>query len=135
MSEKTRRNKTIYAIAITLTLTFAMFTVLPLTSAHTPPKEIPTYAYLAVSPNPVGQGQSVFLVMWLHTAPYTADGIAGDRWRGFTVEITRPDGTTEKKGPYISDPTGSIFTLYTPTQTGTYTFVFKYPGQVLSLYN
>jgi outer membrane protein assembly factor BamB len=73
--------------------------------------------------------------MWLHGAPPTAAGNAGDRWHDFTLEITKPDGTTETLGPFVSDPTGSTYALYTPDQVGTYTFVFKYSGQVLTLVN
>jgi hypothetical protein len=73
--------------------------------------------------------------MWLHGAPPTASGRAGDRWHDFTLEITQPDGNTETKGPYTSDPTGSTFDIFTPTQTGMYKFVLKYSGQVLTLVN
>jgi len=112
----------------------ATLLVYPAAKASTPPISIPTYAYIVVTPNPVGVGETVFVVMWLHMAPPTAAGIAGDRWRNFTVTVTRPDGTTETLGPFNSDPTGSTYTLYTPSQVGKYTFVFSYPGQVLSLY-
>ncbi|MCW4005014.1 MAG: hypothetical protein NWF04_00235 [Candidatus Bathyarchaeota archaeon] len=111
------------------------FATAPTVSAHDPPIDVPTYAYLAISPNPVGIDQSVFLVMWLHAAPYTADGIAGDRWHDFTIDVTKPDGTTETLGPFISDSTGSTYTIYTPDQLGDYTFDFHYSGQVLSLYH
>ncbi|MGF3521494.1 MAG: PQQ-binding-like beta-propeller repeat protein [Candidatus Bathyarchaeia archaeon] len=127
--------ETLAATTLTLLLLFSAISALPITSASNPPISIPTYAYLAVSPNPVGVNQQVFLVMWLHMAPPTAAGAAGDRWRGFTVTVTKPDGTTQTLGPFDSDPTGSTFTLYTPNQLGQYTFSFRYPGQVLSLYN
>ena len=110
-----------------------MIAIIPAANASTPPISIPTYAYLAVTPNPTGNGQTVFLVMWLHAAPPTAAGNAGDRWRDFFIDVTKPDGSKETLGPFISDPTGSTYTLYTPTQLGTYTFLFRYTGQVLSL--
>jgi outer membrane protein assembly factor BamB len=110
-----------------------LLVTLPAANASDPPIEIPTFAYLAITPNPTGINQQVFFVMWLHAAPPTAAGIAGDRWRDFTVTVTRPDGETETLGPYLSDATGSTYGLYTPTQIGTYKFVFEYPGQVLSL--
>ncbi len=133
---KLSKNKMLATIALILMLTIpTAIMTLPSASARTPPISIPTYIYLAVTPNPIGVNQNVFLVMWLHMAPPTAAGNAGDRWHDFTIEITKPDGTKETKGPFVSDPTGSTYTLYTPTQTGTYTFVLKYSGQVLSLYN
>jgi outer membrane protein assembly factor BamB len=76
----------------------------------------------------------VFIVAWVHGAPLTAAGLAGDRWRGYTITITKPNGDTEKLGPWDSDPIGNVFTLYTPDQVGTYKFDFNYPGQVLSQY-
>ncbi|MCX8151143.1 MAG: hypothetical protein N3D85_06550 [Candidatus Bathyarchaeota archaeon] len=132
---ETSIGKTFTSIALALLLLLSAFAFSPIASASDPPISIPTYAYFAVSPNPVGINQQVFLVMWLHMAPPTAAGNTGDRWRGFTVTVTKPDGTTQTLGPFDSDPTGSIFTLYTPNQLGQYTFLFRYPGQVLSLYH
>ena len=86
-------------------------------------------------PTPSVSVKQVFLVMWVHGAPPTAAGNAGDRWHDFTIEVTKPNGKTQKLGPFTSDPTGSTYTLYRPDQIGTYTFVFKYSGQVISLYN
>lgn len=92
---------------------------------------VPTFAFLNVAPNPVGIGQSVTIGMWLGMTPPTANGPYGDRWEKFTVTITKPDGTTEKLGPFTSDDTGGTYTVYTPTQLGNYSFVFNYPGQTL----
>ncbi len=130
-----KTNKTLYAIALTLILSFGALAVFPIASASNPPISVPSYAYLAISPNPVGVNQQVFFVMWVHGAPPTAAGNAGDRWHDFNLKITRPDGTIENKGPFVSDPTGSTYTLYTPTQIGTYKVDFTYTGQVISLYN
>jgi hypothetical protein len=74
-------------------------------------------------------------MIWINWAPPTAGGSGGDRWQNYRVTITRPDGTNETKGPYTSDATSSTYFLYTPTKLGTYTFEFKFPGQVASLYN
>jgi len=116
-------------------LSISLLAFLPSVNAHDPAWEIPTYAYLVVSPNPVGVGQTMFVVMWLHGAPPTAVGVAGDRWHDFFLDITKPDGTTETLGPYTSDATGSTYALYTPNQVGQYTFKLRYTGQVLSLVN
>jgi len=103
---------------------------MPLAFAHDPPWEIPTYAYIAVSPSPVGVGQDTFVFIWVDKVPPTAGGIGGDRWTGMTVVITKPDGTTETKGPYTSDATSSAAFTYTPNQVGTYKFVFNFPNNV-----
>ncbi len=124
------------AIALLLILTYAISMVaLPTASAHTPPLTYPTFAYLAVSPNPVGVGQSIYLIMWVSPNPPAAEGFGGDVWRDFTLTITKPDGSTQILGPYNSDATGSTFASYTPDQIGQYTIDFTYPGQVLSLYS
>ncbi|MCW4016558.1 MAG: PQQ-like beta-propeller repeat protein, partial [Candidatus Bathyarchaeota archaeon] len=131
-----QKNKTI-ATTVTLILVLSFTSILialPITTAHDPAWTIPTYAYVALSPNPVGVGQSVYVIMWVHPNPPTASGIGGDRWRDFTITITAPDETTEVIDVGNSDPTGSAWAIYTPTQIGTYEFVFDYPGQVLSWY-
>ena len=44
------------------------------------------------------------------------------------MEVTKPDGSKETLGPFTSDPVGGGWTIYTPTQVGTYTFVAKFAG-------
>ena len=130
---KILKNKTAI-IALILMLTFsAILTALPMVGAHDPPWGIPTYAYLTVSPNPIGAGQTVFVVFWLDKIPPTAAGAGGDRWRDLTVEVTTPSGAKVTLGPYDSDPVGGGWVTYTPNEVGTYTFVFNFPGQVATL--
>ena len=55
------------SIALILMLTFsATILALPIVSAHDPAWEIPTCAYMSVSPNPIGVGQEALIVMWLN---------------------------------------------------------------------
>ncbi len=130
------KNNNLIAIALTLILTStAVLVAMPMTSAHTPPWTIPTYAYIVASPDPIGIGQTVFIVFWLDKVPPTAGGIGGDRWTGFTVTVTKPNGDTQKLGPFISDATSAAWTLYPVDQVGKYTFNFNFPGQVASLYH
>ena len=131
---KTTKNKTkISAITFVLLLTIAALLVsLPTASAHDPAWEIPTWAYMSVSPNPIGIGQDALIVMWINDYPITAVGAYGDRWDGFTVEVTTPSGVKETLGPFTSDPVGSGWTQYTPTEIGTYTFVFSWPGDTIT---
>jgi len=131
---KTKQSATITLFLI-LTIAGSTLLVMPISSAHTPPWSIPTYAYLVASPDPVGLGQTAFVVMWIDKVPPTAGGVGGDRWKGFTVKITKPDGTFETKGPYTSDATSAAWFLYTPTQTGLYQVNFTFPGQVASLFH
>ena len=49
-----------------------------------------------------------------------------------TVAVTKPDGTTETLGPFTADPAAYAYTSYTPDMVGTYTFVFNFPGQLVT---
>lgn len=125
--------KTIITIILLTTLVIT-FIALPNVNAHDPPLQIPTYPYLVASPNPVGVNQDIYLLFWIHGAPPTANGIAGDRYY-FTINVLKPDSTTQNLGPYMGDATGSGYATYTPTMVGDYTFTLNYPGQVVSLYH
>ncbi len=130
-----QRNKTLSTIALILILTFsAIMAATPAAKAHSPPWTFTTYSYVNAAPNPIGVGEQSIIVFWTSPNPPSAAGLGGDRWRGMMLTITKPDGTTETRGPFYSDPTGSTYTLYTPTQVGTYKIVYSYPGQTLSLY-
>ncbi len=122
------------AIVISLFLMFAMITSLlsvPSVNAHDPPWSIPNYAFINVAPDPAGLGQIVTIGMWLQLIPPTASGATGDRWEGFKVTVTKPDGSKEFLGPFTSDDTGGTFTRYTPNMIGDYYFVFDFPGQTI----
>lgn len=87
---------------------------------------IPTYAFINVSPNPCGVGQTVTVNFWL-AVPIADSELA----KNMTVVVTAPDGTKTTLGPFTSDLTGGTNTYYTPTQVGNYTFQFFYGGQTL----
>ena len=121
------------SIALILMLTFsATILAFPFASAHDPAWEIPTWAYMSVSPSPLGVNQEALIVMWLNDYPITAVGAYGDRWDNMYIDVTTPSGTKETLGPFTSDPVGSGWTQYTPTQIGTYTFVFRFDGDTLT---
>jgi hypothetical protein len=133
---KIHENKKIATAALILLLTTSAFMVcISFTSAHDPAWNIPTYAYLAVSPNPVGVNQYAYLVFWIDKQPPTAAGSGGDRWTSYTIEVTNPNGTTKKLGTFTSAAESTAYTSYKPTQVGTYTFLFKFGGQILSRNN
>ena len=130
---KIRGNKTLSTIALILILTFsALMAATPSANAHTPAWTLPTWAYISVMPNPVGVGQTAYLGFWIDKVPPTAYQQYGDRWQGFTVTVTKPDGTTATLGPFTSDDVGGSHTTFTPTTTGSYTFVFNFPGQTIA---
>jgi len=128
MSNKSK----IFAIPLILVLTFsATILAFPIVSAHDPAWEVPTWTYVVGRNDPIGVNQEQLIVFWSNTVPPTAEGAYGDRWT-FTVEVTKPDGSKETLGPFTSDPIGSGYTLYTPTQVGTYTIVATMAEHVIT---
>jgi hypothetical protein len=126
------KNKTAIAIALFLMLTIAVTLVaVPAANAHTPAWTIPSWCFVSVSRNPIGVNQQIIIVFWLQDIPPTSEGAYGDRWK-FYVDITAPDGSNETLGPFTSDPVGSCYTTYTPTDVGTYTVQAMFPGQVIT---
>ncbi len=91
------KNQRTITIALILALTISAFAAC-LTSVTA--AEIPTYTFLTVNPNPVGVGQTAVVAFWLDKVTPNAATLFGDRWSGLMLTITKPDGTTETKGPY-----------------------------------
>jgi outer membrane protein assembly factor BamB len=126
------RNKTTaISIVIFLIITVgASMILLPTATAHTPAWKLPTHAYIAVTPNPVGVGQQTLIVVWLDRIIQGALIDNNIRYENYKVTIAKPDGTTETRTwPIVTDTTSSAFTQYTPDQVGTYNFFFEFPGQ------
>jgi hypothetical protein len=133
--EIVKTKKIVSLIVLILFFASPLLSLYPVANAHTPAWNIPTYIYITAQPNPVGVGQQIFLTWTMDLPPPTAAGVGGDRWQGYTIRVTKPDGTTENLGPFTSDPTGGQYTLYTPSQVGTYRFDLHFPGQVLTNLN
>ena len=113
------------SIALFLILAFAasLITCLPIVNAQQQQwKE--SYAVIMAEPDPVGVGQTMLIVLGisepLPSIPYG--------WEDLTVTVTKPNNTTETLGPYKTDPTGTTFATYVPTETGTYYFQTNFPG-------
>jgi hypothetical protein len=121
--EITKKISTI-AIILMLTIVAPLFVNVPTVDAA-----VPTYAMMAVSPNPVGVGQEVTVIMWINPVNPTTSGVSGGRWENYEVEVTKPDESTETLGPFTADPAAFAWCLYTPEQQGTYTLKFIFPGQ------
>jgi len=132
------KNKTAaIAIAIFLTLSMgASMMLIPSASAHTPAWNIPTFAYINVAPNPVGVGQRATVIFWLNNV-FDSAALANDyRFHNYKLTITAPDNTvTTQTWDTVWDSTSSQYTFYTPTQVGTYTFNFTFPGQAINAYS
>lgn len=119
-----KRVLTTTTLILILTMAALMASMPPASAA-----DVPSYAFLTVLPNPVGVNEQVFVSMFLSEPPPTAAGAQGDRWQGYTVTITKPDGSTEQMGPYTSDAVSGAGFPYVPNQVGTYKFRFRFPGQ------
>lgn len=121
---------TLIALLLMISIAIPLITF-PTSSAHTPPWQIPVTAYLTVTPNPIGVGQTAAVVMWNDRPLQGGDLTNLVRHSGYQLTITKPDGTNETKTwGIIMDTTAAQFYQYTPTTTGTYTFQFYYPGLV-----
>ncbi|MGD6851110.1 MAG: PQQ-binding-like beta-propeller repeat protein [Candidatus Bathyarchaeia archaeon] len=126
---KNKKNGILYKI-ITISLLLLMtatIVVMPETNAL----NIDLYAYITVTPNPIGVGQQVTATFWLDRPSPTA--VAGydpiKNWGNLTVKITSPNGNTETLGPFAADATGGNICTYTPKSVGDYKFEFTFPGQ------
>ena len=114
-------------VLITTIISASIMAGLPLTNAltHT---ESNTNAFITVSPNPVGVGQTITVMYWLVQAdPLSADNL-NEVWHNFKVLITKPDGTIET---IVKDANaaGGQASTYVPDKIGNYTFAFTFPGQ------
>ncbi|MCW4000756.1 MAG: PQQ-like beta-propeller repeat protein [Candidatus Bathyarchaeota archaeon] len=123
-------------VAVFLVLSIgSSMTLIPTTNAHTPPWQIPTFAYVMATPNPIGIGQSTYIYMWIDKILPSA-AIANDyRWHNYKLTLTKPDNTTEvRTWDVVMDTTSSQGFSYTPDQVGTYQIKFEFPGQAVNAY-
>ncbi|NLE03172.1 MAG: hypothetical protein GX638_00015, partial [Crenarchaeota archaeon] len=131
---KKSKTKCFFSIVLVVLLAFSVLVVsLPLVTAQEVNATFPTHAFLAVNPDPVGVDQSVTVIFWLDSAPPQNLGAEYYGWKDLSVTITKPDGSTENKGPFESDSLGSGYFIYTPTSVGKYTFQLSYTGQIVEI--
>ncbi|MCL5877257.1 MAG: PQQ-binding-like beta-propeller repeat protein [Candidatus Bathyarchaeota archaeon] len=127
---QTHKNKLIAILFIAIFATSIALSTAPNAQAHTPPWNIPTFAYISANPNPVGLGQEVLLVVWINQVIAGVDADNDIRFKDYKLTITKPDSTTETvTWNVVSDPTSAAYTQYVPNQVGTYTLFFEFPGQ------
>jgi hypothetical protein len=110
---------------------------LPTANAHTPPWQIPTYAYINVSPNPIGVGQKAYMIMWVDKIFSPETAIANSyRFHNYQLTITAPDGTVQTHTfDIVLDSTSAQPYAFTPDQAGIYTLKFTFPGQDFNTYD
>jgi outer membrane protein assembly factor BamB len=125
-------NKLFAVIAMFLITSFAISLVaIPAANAHTPHWTITDRAYIALQPNPIGVGQTVYITIW--TAQPMADSALTNNIRkhNYTLTIKAPDGTTASTQHWdvVDNTGGELTTLFTPSTAGNYTATFDYGGQ------
>ncbi|MEM4733410.1 MAG: PQQ-binding-like beta-propeller repeat protein, partial [Candidatus Bathyarchaeia archaeon] len=89
---------------------------------------VPTWVYGVLSPNPVGVGQRVDIIMFNPQVPYASSATNDITWQ-YQVTIKKPDGTEEtfpSTGTIKGDSTGSAYISYTPDKVGNYTVTVKF---------
>jgi len=120
------------ALILILAMVISLF-ALPTASAHDPAWEIPTTAFMSATPNPVGVGQSVFVVVWLDRTLPNAWATNDLRFKNFKLTITAPNGDVDTVvWDIVVDTTSSAYTTFTPDQTGEYTLKFEFPGMTFT---
>ena len=132
MNLKTKTSAIAIAILLIISIGASMM-LLPTTSAHSPAWQVPTFAYVQALPNPIGVGQTATVYMWLANTYADALKTNDYRFHNYKLTITAPDGTvTTQSFANIMDPTSNQPYRFTPTQLGTYSFNFTYPGQAVN---
>ncbi len=95
----------------------------PLPTGVVPDVQIQTWALISCRPSPVGIGQPVLVNLETQPAP----GV--DRLhQGYTVVMTKPDGTTETKKLESYPDDGTIWYEFVPDQIGQYKLKFEFLG-------
>ncbi|MCW4019126.1 MAG: PQQ-binding-like beta-propeller repeat protein [Candidatus Bathyarchaeota archaeon] len=122
--------KLLVAVVAMLLLSSTFALSAQMANASDPPVNVQTWTYVAVTNDPIGLNQQLDIVFWLNAYPPTAVGQSGDRW-SFTVDVLKPDGTTDTLGPITSDPVGAGYVKYAPDQVGTYSVVAKFAEKTI----
>ncbi len=123
--KKTNVKSKLSTIAIITVLAIStMLFALPSVSAQA--NSIFAFPYVNAVPNPTEVNTVV--VIHVGTVYPTPSQVGG--WTGLTVEVTKPDGSTETIGPINTDTTGGTGVVYVPTLVGTYTLQTHFPETV-----
>jgi len=95
-----------------------------LPSGVTPSQTISVNAFLSASPNPIGLNQQLLVNMWIEPPMFV-----GRYFTGYTVSITKPDGSSVTVGPMNSYPGDTTAWFNYPVdQVGTWKLHFNFPG-------
>jgi hypothetical protein len=128
------RNKSTATIALVLMLTMAATLITCLPTVNAVAVQINTFLDVMASPNPVGVGQTVLVTFQLDKVSPNAIGVSGGtHFTGFTVEITKPDGTTYTTPSMTATAISGNYFLYVPDTVGTYELKAIFLGQWINV--
>ncbi len=122
--------------AVLMISVLAPLTLLQTASAHTPAWTLITNAYIYVPVNPIGVNQGQYIYIWLDRA-YDGAALTNDyRFHNYNFTAVSPSGKITKTiVSTTTDPTSNKAVLWTPTEVGTYTLYFTFPGQNINDYS
>src|SRR4030067_976095 len=155
------RNKSKVAIALLLTLSFAisMFAVLPnANGAVTAVPDRATGAYISTNPDVIGINQELTVNLWVYPSPDGPHGemglaqtgltgaLVGIHFTDLTVTFTRPDGSKDTFMPAfgstalgfpdgVTDEVGGLWFSFKPNQIGKWSVSFSFPGNTFTAQN
>lgn len=118
-----QQSKTLVATFLILTFAASLAMSLPATQAQAPSQK--TYPFIDAIPNPVGVGEDVLIRFGI----LQALGSVEQGWKGITVTVVKPDGSTQTLGPFTTDSTGGSITPFKPNAVGTYKLTTNFPEQ------
>jgi len=111
-------------LAMFLMLTFAASLAMsPIAQAQV--NTITTFAFIDAIPNPAGVGEEVLL----RYGVLQQLGYPQDQWKGLSITIVEPDGTTQTLADLRTDSTGGSAVEFIPDQVGTYKLTTNFPEQ------
>jgi hypothetical protein len=127
---KSGKIKVLTAVTLILLMTMSAF-------AFTPPpvkaqaSSSSATIYMFITATNAGLGQNMQVVVFMSSVTPDAVENTGSRWQDITVNITRPDGTTDSKYFASLDAVASDFFYYNASMVGTYSFQGSFPGQTI----
>jgi hypothetical protein len=128
MKKINKKLSTTFALILLITITISMFVLSTPSTAAQSSSTMKTYAFIGAMPNPAGVGQEILL----HIGITQQLSNVAMGWDGLSVEITKPDGTTETISSIRTDSTGGTGRVLVPSMAGNYTVQTHFPEQTIT---
>ena len=85
------------------------------------------WAFLSLRPDDkIGLNQLLLINAWVTPPPLCSS----DVFKGYTFQLTKPDGTKVNVGPMASEGEGTVWFEYPMDQLGQWTIKFDFPGDI-----